>query len=223
MTPTITRPTGWTSTRSIRWTSASRASSVPVGTIGYHQVQSCTIGTIIQKPHTEIPSHTQYPCPITNPTYSSGAFLPLYMVNRKSFKDCDRYNQVQSGTIRYQWVPVGTSVPGTRCTKKTMTKSTVLPTSLMSFLNGLCTRYWAASLHSAAVVISVPRRVAKCHRYGICVKFLTVWGKTSWFGWSLWTARFIGVILPQTSVHLAKILSRILFHWSNFNPDTCTV
>ena len=42
----------------------------------------------------------------------------------------NHYNQVQSGTIRYHQAPVSTSVPGTRCTKKTKTKSAVLPTSL---------------------------------------------------------------------------------------------
>ena len=63
-----------------------------------------------------------------------------------------------------------------------------------------------------------PPRVAKCHRYGrlICVNFLQVRGKilecnirASGVGQSFMkTASFIGVILPQTPVHLAQILGR---------------
>ena len=49
------------------------------------------------------------------------------------------YQWVSVGTSGYQWVSVGTSgyqctrYQCTRCTKKTKTKSAVLPTSLMSF------------------------------------------------------------------------------------------
>ena len=34
-------------------------------------------------------------------------------------------------------------------------------------------------------------------------------------------ASFVGVILPQTPVHLAQILNSI-FHWGDFNPGTLT-